>query len=237
MTDEDLVLRVLDGETPDSDDARQAELDLARIRRGMELVAAVPVAVPTPAVVRRRRWPAAALAAAAATAGVLALATRDDPPRPVAKNPAPSASASTAPGIGIHPPEQSLAERVAAANRIVVGSVTSLQRGRTPGDGSLPYVLATVAVSEELKPAADGTDEVVAFDYDLTGSATTTGSGTPWQVGDDVLLFLVSDAGTVSAGIAPAHLQVAGGASGRYLLRDGHLDAPFTLDEVRNLVR
>jgi hypothetical protein len=117
-----------------------------------------------------------------------------------------------------------------------VGTVTKVDRGRlggqTGGETGDRYVLATIGVEEPIKGPGG---QVVAFSYDLGGAGTTSeGATRPWTVGDRVLLFLVSDAGTVSADLRPAHLQVAGGETGRYLIRGGQPDgAGFTLDDVR----
>ena len=123
---------------------------------------------------------------------------------------------------------------MAQADRIVVGTIEQIDRGEVDG---LAYVLATVAIDESIKPGGDGETTVVAFDYDLGGGITSAGGSTPWTVGDRVLLFLVSDAGTVSEHLQPAHLQVAEGQGGRYPVVDGRVEAPFTLDEVRDAAR
>jgi hypothetical protein len=96
----------------------------------------------------------------------------------------------------------------------------------------MPYALATIAVTESLKPAGGGDDQVVAFDYDY-GATTPDGAAGGWVVGQEVLVFLVSDAGTVSEHLQPAHLQLLQGGRGRFAVTDGQLQAPFTLDELR----
>jgi hypothetical protein len=121
---------------------------------------------------------------------------------------------------------------VAQAQRIVVGTVTQVTHGQLTGHGPEPYVLSTIHVTETIKGPAG---EAVALDWDYTGTTTTTdGDPWSWRVGDRVLLFLVSDTGTVFAGVRPAHLQVAD----RYLLAGERLvGADFTLADVRRLVR
>jgi hypothetical protein len=132
----------------------------------------------------------------------------------------------------------SLSQRVAESARVVVGTVTKVDHGRTngpvAGETGDPYVLATIRVDEAIKgPGGD----LVAFDYTFA-SATSEGASRAWNVGDHVLLFLVPDVGTVSATIEPLHMQVAEGESGRYFIDGAKLvGADFTLDDVRRLAR
>lgn len=217
------------------DEVLRARRDIERIRRGIELTARGAPATPVrPA---RRRWlpVAAAAAAAVAVAGIAtALVTRDDSTAPTV-SPSPTTPTSQPAVNAQRSADLSLSEKVAQADAIVVGTITRLDRGEV---GGLPYVLATVEVSETIEGEPSST--VVAFDYDLdSGDAVTSaGAGTPWNVGDEVLLFLVSDAGTVSEDLEPAHLQVAEGARGRFAVVDGELvNAPFTLDDVRTAAR
>ena len=236
MSDEEqLFLRVLDGDAPDSPDAQAISHDLGRIRRGMELVAAAP-AQERRLLRHRRGLAVAAVAAAAAVAmGAVVVTTRDVPRRDVADPPR-SASPSSGPTLGFPGAQLTLEQRVTTAEQIVVGTLTAVERRVLPGDAAQAYVLATVAVTEWLKPD-DGARTIVALDHDTTAGVTTSGAGRPWRVGDEVLLFLVNDAGTVTQDVRPAHVQVSGGESGRYLVVDGRLDAPFTLDDVRGLAR
>lgn len=120
---------------------------------------------------------------------------------------------------------------VSESQRIVVGRVTAVQNGAADeASGGLPYTLATIDVREAIRgPAAN----LVAFDYDLGDSTASVPGGTPWAVGEELLLFLSSPAGTVHANVQPAHWQVTGGAQGRYRVTGGNVDAPFTLDDVR----
>jgi hypothetical protein len=246
-TELDVLARILDGEVVDTDEGRAIAADLERIREGMSLAARSPhpprahYSMPVVGV-------AAGIAVVAIAAGVV-LASDDRGPREAAAPPPATASAvttapevtstaatQTGPVLGLPGAPLRLAERVAQADRIVVGEVTNVTRGALSEDvGGLPYLLASVKVTESLKPAG-GTDAVVAFDYDLGGAVTSEGSARPWTVGQRVLLFLVSDAGTVSEKIEPAHLQLAEGDGGRFLFNGETLDAPFSLDDVRRLV-
>jgi hypothetical protein len=235
MTDEELLLQVLAGDAPDTEAGRSALRDVDRIRRGMELVAAAPTPAPALAGSRRSRHFMAAALAAAAAAGVLVVATQGDaPPRDIARPPTHSATSFPGPSLGFPPPQLSLPDRVARADRVLIGTVTAVRRDRLEGSGT-PYVIAAVAVTQSLKPqTAD--DEVLVLAYEADGAATAPGGPSRgWAVGDEVLLFLVSDVGTVTEDVRPPHLQVADGEGGRYFVRAGVLDAPFTLDEVRRL--
>ena len=207
---------------------QRARRDIERIRLGIALAAEHHETTGAPT---GRRWliPAAAAAAAVVLVGAVALvATREEDRAPVAA----STSTTTAgPSIGAARPGPPLTldDRAAQAERIVVGTITAIDRGEV---GGLPYVLARVAVSETIK--GEDADDVVAFDYDLGGVITSSDApAAPWAIGDEVLLFLVSDAGTVSEELEPAHLQVAEGAGGRYAVVDGEVVAPFTLEDVR----
>lgn len=271
-TVDDLALQhALDGTTADPDDMEladaivRAERDLARIRRGLQLVAAEePTAAPVRSRRRGRRAVAVAGVAAAIAAAVLiavVLAWDDDDPAQVAAPsgttaPAPDTQAAAAPATadstaaispdtgmvqGMPAPEQGLPELARTAERIVIGRIERVDRGRIampgePEEQGMPYALATIAVRESLKPAGDLIEEVVAFDYDYGGMITPDGSAGGWEIGQDVLVFLVSDAGTVSEGVQPAHLQLLEGARGRFPVVDGQLQAPFTLDDVRAAV-
>ena len=235
VDDRALTIALDDGPTP-KDDAvlalavERARRDIDRIRRGLVLVAAHEEQ-PAKQRSRVRRRVLVAAAAAAVVAGVagVALAVREDP-TPLAS----PTSTVGAPSIasGQSAPALTLDERVAQADRIVVGTITAIDRGEVAG---LPYVLATIDVSETIKPSAGGFESpVVAFDYDLSGAITSADStAAPWAIGDEVLLFLVSDAGTVSEDLQPSHLQIAEGAGGRYPIVNDEVVGPFTLDEVR----
>ncbi len=245
-TETDVLALILEGETIDTDEGRAIAADLDRISRGMELAATQPLPQP-----RRSPSPIVGVAAAAVvaviTAGVLVANNgRDSSPdvaSPTSSRPVSAAVTETqGPGVvlGVPAPELTIEQRVAQAERIVVGDVTRVTRGelRDPNGESIGrYVLATVSVSESLKPA-DAAKEVVAFTYDYGGAIVSSeGETRPWAVGQRVLLFLLNDKGTVSEKLQPAHLQVAEGESGRYFLNGDTLDAPFTLDDVRRLVR
>jgi hypothetical protein len=217
-----------------------AQRDVAAIRRGMTLLAsdAAPASTapapagPAPRGHRRhrrlldRRWLAVA-------AGVAVLA--------VALAVVPGLIRKDSPGTSTVPaPTLSLGQQAARAQRIVVGTVTKVDYGRlggqVEGETGDRYVLATVRVEEAIK-GPDG--QVVAFSYDFGAAGSTSeGSSRPWRVGDHILLFLVPDAGSVSAGVSPPHLQVAGGETGRYFIHGDRLDnAQFTLDDVRRAAR
>ncbi|MEO6715292.1 MAG: hypothetical protein ABIM89_17975 [Mycobacteriales bacterium] len=238
----DLLAEVLDGTASPSAEASAIEHDLDRIRRGLELVVQTPEAARGGSLLR----PLSAAAAIAMVTGIavaVSISSTDRSPRvaqPAPSSPAavaPTSAATTAeqsgPVLGMPAPALSVQDRVRQADRIVVGTVTKLTRGE--GESMGKYVLATVSVNESLKPQGLA-GEVVAFDYDYSGAIVSTEtSSPPWEVGQELLLFLVSDAGTVSENLQPAHLQVAEGASGRYAAKDGTVDAPFTLDDVRAL--
>ncbi len=97
----------------------------------------------------------------------------------------------------------------------------------------MPYVFATIGVEDSLKPAGDPIERVVGFDYDFGAVTTSVGPGPAWHEGERVVVFLVSDAGTVSEDLKPAHLQILDGVGGRYPIVDGKLQAPFTLEQIR----
>jgi hypothetical protein len=248
MNDDERALRaVLD---PDADQQvgvearRAAEADLSAMSRGLALVAADARAVPPLRARLDRRWLFAAAAAAVIIAGLAAVPAltrggRDDRAGRTtaqASNAPTPASSPTGAAIGVPAPKLTLEERVVQAERIVVGTVTKLERGQLggPAEGETgdAYILATVRVDEAIKgPAGDA----VAFSYDYTGTITTSeGAQRPWTVGDHVLLFLVSDAGTAPADVHPTDMQVAEGEGGRYFVDGDRLvDADFTLDDVR----
>jgi hypothetical protein len=148
---------------------------------------------------------------------------------------APASPPSTASTVGSAAPVLPLPDMARAAERIVIGRIEHLDRGLNspPGQPGMPYVLATISVEESLKPAGDAIKQVVAFDYDY-GGAITSGSPAPaWNEGDRVVIFLVSDAGTVSENLKPAHLQVLEGSRGRYSIVNGEIQGPLTLEQVR----
>lgn len=219
------------GDAELADAVTRARHDVDRIRRGIALVADTPMPVVTHPT--RRPWLLGAAAAAVLALGIAGLAiASNDRVRPVAATsttavPGP-ATASARPG-----PALTLRERVEKADRIVIGVITDVERGELEPDGaSMPYVLTTIAVEETIK--GEPSDEVVAFDYDFAGIITSSDApAVPWNVGEEVLLFLVSDAGTVSEHLEPAHLQVADGARGRYAVFEGEVVGEFTLDDVR----
>ncbi|HVM39668.1 MAG TPA: hypothetical protein VM618_02675 [Acidimicrobiia bacterium] len=208
--------------------------DIDRIRRGLALAADLAAdATPRPRV--RRRAPhravgvaAAALLLAGATAVVVGGVDDDASDAPVAAPPATDAGPVLNSSLG----PQTVAERVALADAVVVGTVRDVAYGELDDQGGLPYALATIDVAEWVKGPSDRPSSVVAFDYAFAGP-TSAGDGSGWVPGQQVLVFLVSDAGTVSESIQPAHLQVAGGPDGRFAFDGDRLVAPFTLDEVR----
>ncbi|MEP7054239.1 MAG: hypothetical protein ABI912_03230 [Actinomycetota bacterium] len=256
-TPSDVLQQVLDSVAVDSAEARTIERDLDRIRRGMEL-AATPSRRPHSVPARRPAAIAAIAVLVLVVAGAVALnrpsanraagvaapaqSTSPAPPSEPAEASATDTSTADPSGLvlGVPAPQLTLEQRVAQADRIVVGTVTNIARGdlgAAGGESAGRYVLATIAISESLKPAGSA-GAVVAFDYDYSGAVVSKeGQSKPWAVGDELLLFLVSDAGTISERLQPAHLQVAEGAAGRYVLTAGTLDAPFTLDDVRRLAR
>jgi hypothetical protein len=211
--------------------------DLARIRRGLKLIAAEDAdRAPTLRRTTRRTFRrAAAVAAAAAVVGVAVVfgVTRDDSSDRAAGDKQRGGS----PALGAPAPNMTLEERVAASDRIIIGTITAISHGQLveqDGQPGLPYVLAKVSIARTLKPASGDDASVIAFDYDADPTTTSVPSnaGPPWRVGDELLLFLASDRGTVSENIEPAHLQVVGGASGRYEMRDGEVVAPFTVADI-----
>ncbi len=125
---------------------------------------------------------------------------------------------------------------VAEADRVVTGRVREVRV--VDGAQAVRYVLALIEVEEGLRgPVRD----VWALDADRSGSATTRTTSDvaelPWQVGQQVLLFLVSDVGTDHEGLDPPHEQVLAGSQGRYEVRGGRLvTADFTLEQVRAAV-
>lgn len=243
LDDRALTIVLDDGPVPDdpelSSAVDRARRDVARIQRRLALIATEAEITATASAARPPRWLGAAAAAAIAVAGIGTLVVlRDDGgATPIATSPSPTTSVTTAPALGFPAMTLTLDQRVAQADRIVVGTITAIDRGEV---GGLPYVLAAVDVSEDIKPSnARMVNPVTAFDYNLGagGAITSEGSSTPWNIGDRVLLFLVSDASTVSENLQPAHLQVAEGASGRYAIVNGEAVAPFTLDDVRAAAR
>ena len=233
MMDEDAqaLQAVLDNEADGVPDAARlaAERDLVAIRRGLMLIAAdIPVA-PRPRRGQNWRWLAAAAIVVVAL-GLVAIVTVQR---------LGSMDRDRGPSIGVPAIPLTLKERVAAATRIVVGTVVKVERGRTgtqvEGESGDPYVLATVRIDEAIKGAGG---DVVAFAYDFGSAVTSEGQARPWNVGDHVLLFLVLDEGTVSANIRPPHMQVAEGEAGRYFVDgDKVVDADFTLADVRREAR
>jgi hypothetical protein len=201
-------------------------------------------AAPTASAPRRRRPALGLVAAGVAAAAVVAtgvamtqLGGSDGPDQ--AGRPTPSAtSGSSGPQLGFGVPYD-LNRLVRESDTVVIGEVTELRRGATDAEsGALRYVLAHVAVQDVLKGSGG---DLWAFDYDLGGGTSSGGTssepaGPPWHVGDRVLLFLTSSAGTVHEGVQPPHLQVAGGAQGRYAVNGESVDAPFSLADVRAAV-
>jgi hypothetical protein len=202
----------------------------------------------------RRRRPAlglvaAGVAAAAVLAAGLAVAQlggsdhRDQAGRPTPR----ATSGSSGPQLGFGVPYD-LDRLVRESDHVVIGRVTEVRRGSGEEAGGLPYVLAHIDSEEVLR---GGGGDVWAFDYDLgagTNGAGTTGAGTtgagtssvpagaPWRVGDRLLLFLTSPAGTVHERVQPPHLQVVAGAQGRYVVNGDAVEAPFSLADVRAAV-
>jgi hypothetical protein len=248
MNDDDrALLAVLDSDAEQdvpADARRRAEAEVSTISRGLALLAADARESPSARRGLDRRWLLTAAAAAVLVAGLVAVPvlTRgggDDRIGRTLARPSGAPAASPRPTgavIGVPAPALTIQQRVAQAERIVVGTVTKVERGRlggpVEGDTGDAYVLATVRVEEAIKgPAGDA----VAFSYDYSGTITTSeGASRPWNVGDRVLLFLVSDAGTASADVHPSDMQLAEGDSGRYVVDGDRLrDADFTLDDVR----
>lgn len=125
---------------------------------------------------------------------------------------------------------------VAEADRVVTGRVREVRV--VDGAQAVRHVLALIEVDEGLRGAVT---DVWALDADRSGSATTRTTSDvaelPWQAGQQVLLFLVSDVGTDHEGLDPPHEQVLAGSQGRYEVRDGRLvTADFTLEQVRAAV-
>ena len=222
--------------TPDdSTDVLEPELE-ARLRRGLGLLAAQ-----TPD--RRSRRPLLAAAAAAAllaAAGIgvgLAINGSEGQSGPQQAGPsAPPIASTSQPGGGPTTIGQGvsydLARLVDESPRILVGTVTNVSHGdASDASGGLPYVLAEVSVDHTLKGA--DTAHVVAFDYDYGGTVTANAPhGATFAVGQQVLLFLSSSAGTVHADLPPLHWQVTGGAAGEYRMRGDEPEAPFTIAEI-----
>jgi hypothetical protein len=249
-----------------ADAIARAEHDLARIRRALQLVAADEPASPSGRRRGRVRTIAIVAAVAAVAAAVIVavgVSRRDDdePSQVVApaettesalgadtssptKTGGGALSVSPDTGVvqqGMPATTQALPDLVRDADRVVVGRIARVDRGTlaSPGEPEgqgMAYALATISVQESLKPAGDSVDLVVAFDYDYGAMVTPDGGAGGWEPGQEVLVFLVSDAGTVSADLQPAHLQLMGGAGGRFAIVDGQLQAPFTLDDVRSAV-
>jgi hypothetical protein len=237
----------LDGREPDPGNRElmaavdRAGRDVDRIRRALLLAAADET---SPRTMRRRsRSRVVALSGALAVAAALAIVAirvlpGDDTSRvasPPAAATAPASPPSTASTVGSAAPVLPLPDMARAAERIVIGRIERLDRGLNspPGQPGMPYVLATISVEESLKPAGDAIKQVVAFDYDYGGAITSAGPAPAWNEGDRVVLFLVSDAGTVSENLKPAHLQVLEGSRGRYSIVNGEIQGPFTLEQVR----
>ena len=224
----------------DATDVLEPELE-ARLRRGLGLLAEQ-----TPAARSRRTWiPAAAAAVAVAAAGVAVgvLAGNDgrSSPHEAAPQPRPPASSTPAtpggPTVIGNSVTYDLERLVNESPRILVGTVAKVIHGdASEASGGLPYVLAEVSVDRTLKGA--DTAHVVAFDYDYGGTITADAlQGATFAVGQQVLLFLSSSAGTVHADIPPRHWQVTGGGQGEYVKHGDQLDAPFTLEQVQQQAR
>lgn len=237
-TDDRALELVLDGRSDDvdadlRDAAGRASRDVERIRRGLHLAADLGVATATPR--SRRRRPnrlvgvaAVALLVVGAAVAAVRSGNEDTPSTEAAEQEIPLTPPTAASGL----PRQGLAEQVDQADAVVIGTVSDVTRGELAVDGGLPYVLATIEVSEWIKSSGTEGPTVVAFDYTFAGP-TSAPTGDDWVVGEKMLLFLVSDAGTVSESLEPAHLQVAGGHGGRFPFEGDQLSAPFSLDELR----
>lgn len=206
---------------------------------------------------------AAGIAAAAVTASLVVLGGGDGARTPrTAVPPArtttqPTTAQPTTDGSAAQPTTDGSAARIsydlrrlsAESALIVVGTVTEVRHGSGEAAGGLPYVLAHIRVDRALRGADSS---VWAFDYDLGSKGGVVSSesavspesavsselaGPPWRVGESVLLFLASSAGTVHAEVEPGHLQVVGGAQGRYAVHGERLDAPFTFAQLRLIVK
>lgn len=237
MSDDEQALYAVLGESHEDVPllARQAaERDVAAIRRGLTLLA---VDTPRPARPRQRhigQWVAIAAAVVTVVVGVVVgvvlvgpASTRD------------AGNDTQGPAIGLPAMPLTLQERVDGASHIVIGTVTTVDRGtidaQLAGEQGDHYVLATVRVDEAIK--GQGV-EVIAFSYDYGSAITIEGTTRPWNVGDRVLLFLLPDVDTISADIEPRHMQVAEGQAGRYFVDGDRLvDADFTLDDVRRAAK
>jgi hypothetical protein len=204
--------------------ARQAAVeDIAAIRHGLTLLADQanrPAPARTTAARRRTRWrlarPAMAVPVAAAllVAGFLSW-PKGETQQVTARPPtAGTGQPPEAPNVAPQP-VSALPDQVAAAERIVVGTVTDVQVV------DARYVLARLKVTQRFKgPSGD----VVAL----------AASGTPWHVGQRLLVFLQTDSGP-SAKVRPAHLRVTDD-HGWYAMRgDTVVDAGFTLADVQKL--
>jgi hypothetical protein len=209
----------------------------ARLTAALHAIAAeTPPAAPLASSRRPVRIAVGVAAAAVVAAGLIVASSQlgDAPARQTAQRPSPTATPS-GPGtqLGLQVVTYDLARLAREADQVVIGRVTEIRRGAGEDAGGLPYVLAHVAVQDVLK---GGGGDLWAFDYELGAGTSSVAGGPPWELGDRLLLFLASPAGTVHQGVQPAHLQVVGGAQGRYAFRGDALDAPFTLAEVRAAV-
>jgi hypothetical protein len=227
-----------------ADDTALLEPELEdRLRRGLALLAEE-----TPAPRGRRAWlPAAAAAAVVLLAGAgvaigLGLTASDGPtprhqagpsaPPPVASTP-PTTGGPTVIGQGI---SYDLPRLVRESPRIVIGTVAQVTHGdASDSSGGLPYVLAEVSVDHTLK--GPDTKTVVAFDYEYSNAVTADSvQGATFTVGQRVLLFLSSAAGTVHEKLPPPHWQVTGGGQGEYPMHGDDPAAPFTIEQVRQQI-
>jgi hypothetical protein len=158
-------------------------------------------------------------------------------------NPAPSAStgavdtsnaAADGTSAGTRLVSYDLERLVAEADRIVVGTVTDVQHGKASElSGGMDYVLGTLKV-EELIRGAKSTDQIVAFDFEYGNAVVSdTPMGATFEPGQRVLVFLTSVAGTVSEDLRPEHWQVTGGDQGEFFFEGDKLQAPFSLEDVR----
>lgn len=225
------------------DDTALLEPELEqRLRRGLLLLAEQ-----TPPPRTRRPWLTAAAAAVVVLAPVgvglgqrfTGSGTPPDRPQagpsapPVASSP-PTTGGPSVIGQGV---TYDLARLVDESPRIVIGTVTRVTHGEaSDASGGLPYVLADISIDRTLK--GPDTAPLVVFDYDYGNTVTSDAvQGATFDVGERVLLFLSSSAGTVHADLDRPHWQVTGGAAGEYRMRGNEPDAPFTLSDVENKIR
>lgn len=211
-----------------------------RVREALRAIAEQTPAEGSTAPVSRRLLLIAAAAATltVASVGAVALSSGHQAKRPLVAAPRPTATATETETETYIAPLGSrvgydLPMLVKESERVVVGQIVEVRHGTESGPGGMPYVLARIRVEQAL---AGPNQEPWAFDYDPAsggGGGSEDPAGPAWTIGDRVLLFLAPSTGTVHEGIQPQHWQVTGGPQGRYQIKGDHLEAPFTLDDVR----